>query len=79
MKPTTILIITLTIGILILIGFNVYDKVIIPYIQEQQQLGFEEGIYQTALDQTQNSRVFYITQNNTLDVIGIEELCGVGG
>ena len=57
--------------------YFVVDRFFIPYITEQQQLGIQEGIYRTALDQTQNERVFYINQNNTIEVIGIEELCGV--
>ncbi len=56
--------------------YFVIDKFFIPYIQDQQQLGIQEGVYRIALDQTQNSRVFYITQNNTLEVIGVQELCG---
>ncbi len=57
--------------------YFVIDKFFLPYIQNQQELGIQEGVYRIALDQTENSRVFYITQNNTLEVIGVEELCGV--
>lgn len=59
--------------------YFVFDKFVIPYIAEQQQLGFELGIYQTALDQTQNGRVFFINQNDTIAFIGVEDLCGGGG
>ena len=68
-------VITLIVLVVLLGSYFIYDKLILPKIQNKQVEFFNEGVYQTAFQQTTNGVFFYL-DNNTIQSITINQLCG---
>lgn len=72
-----ILIICGIILLVFLLGYAIYDIIIKPQIQKAILDYSNQGAYLLAYEQTTKGVFYYINQNNTMDMMSLNELCKV--
>jgi hypothetical protein len=74
-KKKKVLLILGIVLVVALVGYVVYDALVLPYLNKIAQESYQLGAYQLTLEQTQTGNIYYFDEG-TIKAAPLQQLCG---